>query len=79
MYSEFLHSQHDRVFGEQYDKCIIGYDLNTGQIVYSVSKIVKVLQKDEHLEYYDAIDFVNQAFKGQYRGNSEPILLMDIE
>jgi hypothetical protein len=31
------------------------------------------------MEYYDAIDFVNQAFKGQYRGNSEPILLMDIE
>ena len=51
MYSEFLHSQHDRVFGEQYDKCIVGYDLNTGQIVYSVSKIVKVLQKDEYMEY----------------------------
>jgi len=63
-----------RVYHESYDKCIIGYCLNTTRPIYSASKIVRYLEKHEHLEHYDAIDFVINHMR-----HDDAIICMDYE
>ena len=63
---------------EEYDNCILGYDLASDSPIYSVKKIVKLIQR-ERIDYFEAIDLFNQTYGCGNLGANEPIYCMDLE
>lgn len=59
----------------QYDDCIIGV-LSDGRIVYSVFKILKILQQD--MSYEDALDHFYYNFDGS-KGDTMPVYMFDLQ
>ena len=59
----------------QYDDCIIGV-LSDGRIVYSVFKILKILQQD--MSYEDALDHFYYNFDGS-KGDTMPVYMFNLE
>lgn len=59
----------------QYDDCIIGV-LSDGRIVYSVFKILKILQQD--MTYEDALDHFYYNFDGS-KGDTMPVYMFNLE
>jgi len=67
-----------RQIPEEYDNCILGYDLKSDLPIYSVKKIVKLIQR-EGIDYFEAIDLFNQTYGCGNLGVNEPIYCMDLE
>ena len=59
----------------QYDDCIIGV-LSDGRIVYSVFKILNILQQD--MSYEDALDHFYYNFDGS-KGDTMPVYMFNLE
>ena len=59
----------------QYDDCIVGV-LSDGRIVYSVFKILKILQQD--MSYEDALDHFYYNFDGS-KGDTMPVYMFNLE
>jgi hypothetical protein len=55
------------------DEAIIGVDINTFRLVYSVEKIYEVLMKSMSRE--DAIDYFDYNILGAYMGDMTPIFV----
>jgi hypothetical protein len=55
------------------DEAIIGVDINTFRLVYSVEKIYEVLMKSMSRE--DAIDYFDYNIVGAYMGDMTPIFV----
>ena len=68
----------ERKMPEEYDNCILGYDLSTDLPIYSVKKIVKLIQR-EGIDYFEAIDLFNQTYGCGNLGANEPIYCMDLD
>ena len=68
----------ERKMPEEYDNCILGYDLSSDLPIYSVKKIVKLIQR-EGIDYFEAIDLFNQTYGCGNLGANEPIYCMDLE
>jgi hypothetical protein len=68
----------ERKMPEEYDNCILGYDLSSDLPIYSVKKIVKLIQR-EGIDYFEAIDLFNQTYGCGNLGMNEPIYCMDLE
>ena len=59
----------------QYNDCIVGV-LSDGRIVYSVYKILKILQQD--MSYEDALDHFYYNFDGS-KGDTLPVYIFNLE
>jgi len=59
----------------QYDDCILGV-LSDGRLVYSVFKILKILQQD--MSYEDALDHFYYNFDGS-KGDTMPVYMFNLE
>ena len=68
----------ERKMPEEYDNCILGYDLSTDLPIYSVKKIVKLIQR-EGIDYFEAIDLFNETYGHGNLGINEPIYCMDLD
>ena len=68
----------ERKMPEEYDNCILGYDLVSNLPIYSVKKIVKLIQRDG-IDYFEAIDLFNQTYGCGNLGANEPIYCMDLD
>jgi len=68
----------ERKMPEEYDNCILGYDLVSNLPIYSVKKIVKLIQRDG-IDYFEAIDLFNQTYGCGNLGTNEPIYCMDLD
>ena len=68
----------ERKMPEEYDNCILGYALTSNLPIYSVKKIVKLIQR-EGIDYFEAIDLFNQTYGCGNLGASEPIYCMDLD
>jgi hypothetical protein len=68
----------ERKMPEEYDNCILGYDLSSDLPIYSVKKIVKLIQR-EGIDYFEAIDLFNQTYGCGNLGANEPIYCMDLD
>ena len=64
-----------------YDAAIIGYDENSGRIVYDIEKMAECLMDEDDMTYEDAIDFIsyNTLRALPYAGENGPIVLRSIE
>lgn len=67
-----------RAIPEEYDNCILGYDLKSNLPIYSVKKIVKLIQR-EGIDYFEAIDLFNETYGHGNLGINEPIYCMDLD
>lgn len=59
-----------------YDKAIIGVDIQSERLIYSISAIIEIL-KSEGLNTIDAIEYFEFNIRGSYVGESTPILCED--
>lgn len=60
-----------------FDEALIGVDLNSMRLVYSVSKCIKILC--EKMNYSDAIEHFDFNVSGAYVGEKTPIWVDDIK
>ena len=64
-----------------YDSAIVGYDENSGRIIYDIEKMAEHLMDVDGMTYEDAIDFIsyNTLRALPYAGESGPIVMRGIE
>ena len=64
-----------------YVSAIIGYDENSGRIVYDYEKMAEHLMDNDNMSYEEAIEFIdyNTVRACPYMGDKAPIILRSIE
>lgn len=64
-----------------YDSAIIGYDDNSGRIIYDYEKMIEHLMDADNISYEDAMEFIdyNTVRACPYMGSQAPIILRSIE
>jgi hypothetical protein len=60
-----------------FDDAIIGMDEQSERVIYSISKCIEVLMKDE-MTYEDAMDYLYYNCVGAYVGEQTPIWCWDL-
>ena len=60
-----------------FDDAIIGMDEQSERVIYSISKCIEVLMKDE-MTYEDAMDYLYYNCVGAYVGEHTPIWCWDL-
>jgi len=63
---------------DEFSDCINGYCLKSNLPIYSMKKMVRIIEK-RGVNYYDAIDIFNKTFIDSDLGENEPIFLQDLE
>lgn len=77
---DFYHTNNiERIIGSEYDTAILGTSRDGNQPIYSMAKMVKILQKNESMNYYDAVDFITSNIGSYFEGENKPILLDDLQ
>lgn len=63
-----------------YDSAIIGYDENSGRIIYDYELMVEYLIEQDGIDYEDAVDFIeyNTVRACPYMGEGAPIIMRGI-
>lgn len=56
-----------------FDEAIIGVDIQTMRLIYSVTKCISILCLDEDMEVEDAIEHFEYNVRGSYVGEKTPI------
>ena len=64
-----------------YEDAIIGWDENSGRIIYDYEKKVECLMNEDGMEYDEAAEFIdyNTVRACPYMGERAPIILKSIE
>lgn len=64
-----------------YEDAIIGWDENSGRIIYDYEKMVECLMNEDGMEYDEATEFIdyNTVRACPYMGERAPIILKSIE
>jgi hypothetical protein len=64
-----------------YDAAIVGYDENSGRVIYDIEKMAECLMNDDNMSYEDAIDFIsyNTLRALPYAGENGPIVMRNID
>jgi hypothetical protein len=59
------------------DEAIIGYDDQTGRLIYSMTKIINILIEDDGMTEEDALEHYYYNIHGGYVGEQTPIWCND--
>ena len=59
------------------DEAIIGYDDQTGRLIYSMSKIINILIEDDGMTEEEALEHYYYNIHGGYVGEQTPIWCND--
>lgn len=64
-----------------YEDAIIGWDENSGRIIYDYEKMVECLMNEDGMDYDEAAEFIdyNTVRACPYMGERAPIILKSIE
>lgn len=64
-----------------YDSAIVGYDENSGRIIYDYEKMIVHLMDVDNMSYEDAMEFIdyNTVRACPYMGERAPIILRGID
>lgn len=64
-----------------YDNAIVGFDENSGRVIYDIDKMVECLMEEDNMTYEDAIDFIsyNTLRALPYAGENGPIVMRNID
>jgi len=65
------------LFADGLDEAIIGFDPNSWQVVYSRTKVIKILQERDEMSEEEAIEFAEYNIFGAYVGDRTPVWAED--
>lgn len=77
MRDKILESYDDVLFADGFDDAIIGFEPNMYKVVYSRSKCVDVLVRNEDMSEEDAIDYLEYNTFNAYVGDNTPLWVDD--
>lgn len=77
MRDKILESYDDVLFADGFDDAIIGFEPNMYKVVYSRSKCVDVLVRNEYMSEEDAIDYLEYNTFNAYVGDNTPLWVDD--
>lgn len=60
-----------------FDEAVIGYEERSGRLIYSTTKRLEILVKDEEMTMEDAIEHFYYNVSGAYMGEQTPIFCND--
>ena len=63
----------ESIFADGLDEAIIGVDINSERIIYSVSKVLKILMDRDGMSYDDALEFFEYNIANAHVGDKMPI------
>ena len=66
----------DVLIADGFDAAVIGIDLGSGRLIYSVKRCLRILM-DEDMDYIDAIEHFDYNVRGSYVGDLTPIWCED--
>jgi len=75
MLEEILENHPDETFlkADGFDEAIIGLDEKSGRLIYSTTKCLEILVKDEEMTMEEAIEHFYYNVSGAYFGEQTPI------
>lgn len=75
MLEEILDNHPDETFlkADGFDDAIIGLDEKSGRLIYSTTKCLEILVKDEEMTIEEAIEHFYYNVSGAYMGEQTPI------
>lgn len=59
------------------DEAVLGYDGDLFKLIYSVDKILEILQEDQGMSYDEAVDYYCYNIDCLYAGEQTPILMWE--
>lgn len=65
------------LFADGLDEAIIGFDPNSWQVVYSRTKVIKILQERDEMSEEEALDFAEYNIFNAYVGDRTPVWAED--
>ena len=68
-------TNNNALFADGFDKSIIGVDSKSGRVIYDVKKMIKILMKNDGMEYQDAREYLDFNTIGAYVGEMTPIYM----
>ncbi len=66
------YSDEDILIANGFDEAILGYDNNSGRVIYSVKKSIDILV-NEGMTFEDAYEHFDYNVRGSYVGEKTPI------
>lgn len=60
-----------------FDEAVIGIDVNSERIIYSVQKVIDILMERDGMDEQDAIDWYEYNMQSTYVGEHTPIWCED--
>jgi hypothetical protein len=78
MLNSILENYPDETFmiADGFNEAVIGFDVHSMRLIYSVSKCIEILEEDMSSE--DAIEHFNYNVSGGYVGEQTPIWCYDV-
>jgi hypothetical protein len=61
-----------------FDEAVMGFDLNSDRLIYSISKMIEILMQDG-MDRVDAIEYLEFNTFGAYVGEKTPIYMWDLK
>ena len=61
-----------------FDEAVMGFDLNSDRLIYSISKMLEILMQDG-MDRVDAIEYLEFNTFGAYVGEKTPIYMWDLK
>ena len=61
-----------------FDEAVMGFDLNSDRLIYSISKMLEILMNDG-MEKIDAIEYLEFNTFAAYVGEKTPIYMWDLK
>ena len=72
---EILENVDMALFADGFDDAIIGYEPNSGKVVYEISAMVDILIRDQEMDEEEAIDYLSYNVLCAHVGDQTPIYI----
>jgi len=72
-----MYPEDEFLCADGFDDAIIGIDLKTMRLIYSVTMILDILMEDSNLSELDATEYFEFNIEGAYVGEKTPIWCYD--
>ena len=72
------YSDEELMTADGFDNAVIGIDVNSTRIIYSVKKCIEILCVRDEMELDEAIEFFEYNVSGSYHGPKTPIWCEDL-
>jgi hypothetical protein len=71
------YSDEEILIADGFDKAVIGIELSSMRLIYSVEKCIKILTDDQDMSEEDAVEYFGYNVSGAYVGEKTPIWCED--